>query len=264
MATHSNTHKHLVETKNRKMAMIQADIDKLKEKIDPDINDKIAGLEAKIRNEKFTLGANQDELKRQEANIYGLQANVQTADTAALEMKELQKRRAYIASEQAEWAYLQTKCGAKGIRALEINSVAPSITHDANRLLETAFGAWAMVDFQTLDDEGREVLRPMVIDQDGERVLVANRSGGQQVWAMKALRLAMTMVSKQRSGLDYKTAFADEDDAGLDIETAKSFTRLYRAFLEQGGFNKVFYISHKPACVAMADHIINLGPGGVQ
>ncbi len=264
-AIQANAHKLLIETKIKKMSTIQVTIDNTKEKIDTDINDKIAHLEAKIKNEKFTLGANQDELKRLEAQIFGMQANVKTANAATFEMAQLQKRRIFIAGHQSGWRYIQNKCGKDGIQALEINSIAPTITHYGNALLEYAMGAWAMVDFETLDPEtGKEVLRPMVIDQDGDRVLVANRSGGQQVWAMKALRLAMTMVSKEKSGLDYLSAYADEDDSGLDIETAVNYTKLYRAFLVQGKFSKVFYISHKPQCVELADHIITLGPGGTQ
>ena len=80
---------------------------------------------------------------------------------------------------------------------------------------------------------------------------------------MKALRLAMTMISKEKSGRDYRTAYADEDDAGLDIETAQSFTRLYKAFMDIGGFTKCFYISHKPECVALADHRLVFGESGI-
>ena len=253
-----------IDSKNQKIFEIQTGIDELHKKIDLEIQDKITKVESKINNEKYSLGVTRDELKEQETQIVLLKQNVTTADAAAMELKSLTVRASFISGHQSDWAYLQQKCGANGLRALEIDSVAPSITHGANALLEKAFGPWAMVDFQTLDDNGKEVLRPMIIDKDGEKVLVSNQSGGQQVYSMKAIRLAMTGVSKEKSGFDYKTAYCDEDDSGLDLATAQSFTLLYRAFLEQGGFNKVFYISHKPDCVALADHIITLGPGGVQ
>ena len=172
--------------------------------------------------------------------------------------------RSRLTHETADWTYLKEGCGANGLRALEIDLVAPTIAYDANRLLEQAFGSWAMVDFKTLDENNKEVLEPRVIDQDGDSVLIGNRSGGQQTWAMKALRLAMTMVSKTKAGKDYKTAYADEDDFGLDDTTAENYTKLYRAFMEIGQFNKVFYISHKKHCVDLADHICNLSSGEIS
>jgi len=257
-------HDERIRALKNKVCRIQTQIDDLEANIDPDIDAKIRLIQDQIRAAEAALEISGKDLKEHQASIVRLEENVKTADQAAIELRRLVDRRKHISEHQSGWSYLQAKCGKNGLQALEINSVAPSITHDANRLLEQAFGAWAMVDIQTLDDDGKEVLRPQVIDADGDKVLVANRSGGQQVYALKALRLAMTKVSKEKSGRQYLTAYADEDDAGLDIETAKNFTKLYRAFLNEGGFNKVFFVSHKRECVELADHVVRLGKGGIQ
>jgi len=196
-----------------------------------------------------------------------LQANLEQKIASLKESKDTydtyQEQSRTIVNEISNWKYIKDACGANGLRALEINSVAPAIAADANKLLEQALGSWAMVDFNTVDEEGREVLEPRVIDPDGDSVLIANRSGGQQVWALKALRLAMTLISKENSGKNYLTAYADEDDAGLDVETAQAYTKLYKVFMPTGGFEKCLFISHKPECVALADHVIRVNGGGI-
>lgn len=251
----SEIHKH--------MDQVDEDIDRLRGLRNPKIDSEIRAITLLISGDETEIEILEKNIKEKSAEITRLELFQDRKKEAEAELKSLRERRDLLANEQAQWFYLQNKCGKDGLRALEIASVAPSIAADANSLLEQAFGAWAMVDFQTLDDEGKEVLRPVCIDQDGDTVLVANRSGGQQVWAMKAMRLAMTMVSKQKSGRNYQTGYADEDDAGLDIETAMNFTRLYRAFMEQGEFAKVFFVSHKPQCVDLSDHVVRLGEGGV-
>lgn len=255
----------IVETRGKeaKIKQYDADIKTIEDRMDPKIDFTIEALKISIAGDEKEIDATRKDIEIVDADITKLKVFAKQKAEASDTLASVEERRTNLLKEHAEWGYIQTKCGANGLRALEINSVAPSIVHDGNKLLESALGAWAMIDIETLDEEGREVLRPVCIDQDGEKVLVANRSGGQQVWAMKAMRLAMTMVSKQKSGMDYKTAYADEDDAGLDIETAKNFTKLYRAFADQGEFEKVFFVSHKPQCVALADNVITLGEGGI-
>ena len=253
-----------IDLKTKHMDEISAQIDKLKPLIDSSIPDRIKGHEERIRETESEIKSMETAMVDQKAEIIRIQKDLEQYALDEKELEGLRSDRIRIISELTDWNYLKDACGANGLRPLEIEAVAPGITYDANRLLEAAFGAWAMVDFRTQNEDGREVLEPRVIDQDGESVLIANRSGGQQVWALKALRLAMTMVSKQKSGCDFKSAYADEDDAGLDVETAQSFTKLYKAFIDIGDFEKCFYISHKKECVALADHILEFGSGGIR
>ena len=256
----ANAEVHVLE---EKIASYAADIEKLRKDINPDIDILITGIAVRIAEEDDVLDALENKNALQDAELIRLKLLGEQLGTAERAFEGLAEKRAHLAMESSEWLYIQGKCSATGIRALEINSVAPSIAYVANQLLASSFGAQAMVNLQTLDSEGREVLRMVAIDQDGEEVLVQNRSGGQQRYALKAMRLAMTIISKEKSGRDYKSSFADEEDDGLSPDAAVKFTQLYRSFLEQGGFDKAFYISHKEHCVALADHIIRLGPGGV-
>ena len=168
--------------------------------------------------------------------------------------------------ESSEWAYLKNACSKDGLRAIEIDSVAPAVTGYANDLLTSTFGPSSTIKFRTQDEETlREVLDILVIREDGAEVLLDNLSGGEKVWNLKALRLAMTLVSKEKSGKNFLTALADEEDGPLDNGNAENFVGLYRSFMPMGGFTTCFFISHKPDLVAMADHIIDLnGNGGIS
>jgi exonuclease SbcC len=166
--------------------------------------------------------------------------------------------------ETAEWLYLKNACSKDGLRALEIDSVAPIISGYANDLLTQTFGPQYAIKLRTQDEEtGKEVLDILTIRDDGSEVLLDNLSGGERVWSLKAMRLAMTLISKEKSGKSFTSFFADEEDGSLDGENAQNFIGLYRAFMKAGGFDTGFFISHKPECVAMADHVMIFGNGKI-
>jgi DNA repair exonuclease SbcCD ATPase subunit len=128
-------------------------------------------------------------------------------------------------------------------------------------LLAATYGPAHSLELRTQDDEGREVLLPVVTRSDGSSEIIGQFSGGEKTWDLKALRLALTLVAKQKSGRDFQTAFADEEDGALDLEAAKAFIAMYREFLRLGGFGSIFFISHKPECVGLADHRIVFNGG---
>lgn len=169
-----------------------------------------------------------------------------------------------VTGETAEWLYLKNACSKDGLRALEIDSVAPIISGYANDLLTQTFGPQYAIKLRTQDEEtGKEVLDILTIRDDGSEVLLDNLSGGERVWSLKAMRLAMTLISKEKSGKSFTSFFADEEDGSLDGENAQNFIGLYRAFMKAGGFDTGFFISHKPECVAMADHVLIFGNGKI-
>ena len=194
----------------------------------------------------------------------GIEKDCATLADASVELSKAQERKTAIATEQAEWRYIQNACSKDGLRALEIDSVAPSISGYANDILSKTFGPSQSVRFRTQDPEtGREILDIMVIREDGNETPLENLSGGEKVWSLKALRLAMTLISKERSGKAFTSSFADEEDGALDADNAQSFIRMYQSFMATGGFDTCFFISHRPECVSMADHQLNFSKGGV-
>ncbi|MCK9520745.1 MAG: hypothetical protein M0R74_17235 [Dehalococcoidia bacterium] len=232
--------------------------------IDREVESRISKSQDALRSVKAEIEQKEKSLKEIENKIAAIEADLKEIDQAEAQIREYEGRRIWIQSEASEWRYLQGAFSANGLRALEIDSVAPAISGYANDLLSRAFGATFSVRFRTQDDTGREVLDILVIRDDGDEVLLDNLSGGEKVWNLKALRLAMTLVSKQKSGMDFRTCLADEEDGALDVENAVNFVHLYKAFMGAGGFDDCYFISHKPDCVAMADHQILFNGRGVE
>jgi DNA repair exonuclease SbcCD ATPase subunit len=180
---------------------------------------------------------------------------------AEKELNSIQAEKTELLKNASEWTYLKTACSKNGLQALEIDGAAPLITSFANDLLSQAFGPLFSVKFRTLDDEGKECLDIVTIADDGTEVLLENLSGGQRVWILMALRLAMTLLSQEKSGRVYESAFADEMDGPLDPDNSINFVKMYQAFMQIGKFKTLYFISHKPSCRNLADHILKFEAG---
>lgn len=226
------------------------------------------------------LAAVRKELEAVESNIVRMAETEIPAIEAGLqrvknELSEIEKTKqeydkksaveGHLINEVADWSYLKAACGKDGLRNLEISSVAPVISGYANDLLTSTFGPAFTVKFRTQDEESmREVFDILVIGEDGSETLLDELSGGERVWILKALRLALTLISKEKGGIDFQTALSDEEDGALDVENAKNFIRLYRSFMAEGNFEDCYFISHKPQAIAMADHIMQFQNGGIS
>lgn len=211
--------------------------------------------------ETKTLPATEAEIQAAREALAKLQGDLERMREAEQELASVNGDRERLQQDVSEWLYLKDACGRNGLQAMEIDGAAPLITGYANDLLEKAFGLLYSVRLRTQDGEGREVLDIVTIGEDGGEVLLDNLSGGQKVWILMALRLAMTLLSKEKSGHRFQTAFADELDGALDPENAVNFVNMYRSFMKVGGFQNFLFISHRAECKAMADHILSFEPG---
>jgi|GEM_PF-1007789 exonuclease SbcC len=229
----------------------------ISDKIDGEAEGKLKTVQAEIETiEKVTLPGIEKKITETRDKIAALQSELSRMADAEKELETVQAERNEITQEIAEWTYLRNACGKNGLQALEIDGAAPLITGYANDLLSQAFGPLFTVKFRTQDDEGKECLDIVVIGEDGEDVLLENLSGGQRIWILMALRLAMTLLSKEKSGRNFETAFFDEMDGALDPDNSTNFIGLYQAFMKTGGFSMLPFISHKPSCRSMADNIL--------
>ena len=195
------------------------------------------------------------------AKISKLQGELSGITEAETQLQKVNEDKCRIQADIADWTYLRNACGKNGLQAMEIDGAAPIITGFANDLLSQAFGSLYTVKFQTQDENGKECLDIITIADDGEEVLLENLSGGQRVWVLMALRLAMTLLSKEKGGRNFETAFFDEMDGALDSDNAVNFVNLYKSFMQIGHFSTIPFISHKPECRSMADHVLMFEPG---
>ena len=229
--------------------------------IDPAVDQKLAQAREELNTIAETSSRIDDEISAARDNITRMNADLVRIVDAEREIATAQGQRDAAAKTAAEWTYLKDACGKNGLQALEIDGAAPIITGYANDLLNMAFGPLFSVKFRTQDDEGREVLDIVTIGDDGEDVMLENLSGGQRIWILMALRLATTLLSKEKSGHNYESFFSDELDGPLDPENSVNFVNMYRAFMKIGGFTTGYFISHKPSCRALAEYSLKFVPG---
>ena len=250
---------------------IQAFTDKTKElsfakvKISNDYiilpDDAITKIEHALSNAKQNIMFNIENIAMLKEQLVSLDDKLKAIAKALRDIEQIKTERTYILQEESEWTFLQNACPA--LRIYEIDGVVPLITGDANKLLSQTFGSRFAVDIKTQDDEGNEIFKIIVLRNDGSDCMLKNLSGGEKIPVLKALSLALTLISKEKSDKNILTAFADEEDGALDIENAINFVKLYRSFMSQGGFESVYFISHRPEAIAMADHRISLNENGV-
>jgi len=235
------------------------DIDR---QIDAEAEQKLKTVNAEIKDiETVRIPGIEKEIQTSREKIAQVKAELDRIAGAEKELESAKEEKERLAREVSEWTYLKNACGKTGLQALEIDGAAPLISAKANELLSMAFGPLFTVKFRTQDEEGREVLDIMTIGEDGEEVLLENLSGGQKVWILKALRLAMTLLSKEKSGRNFETFFSDEEDGALDVDNARNFIALYQSFMKMGGFATGIFISHKPECRAFAANVLKFETG---
>jgi len=233
-------------------------------KIDNSAKDNIAEMEIVRKNKSGQKDFILNNIRNLEAEIQEATRDIDRRTTYQEEMAELNMKQVSLQKQINEWTYLKNAVSKDGLRALEIDSVAPSISAYANQILFDTFGPAYSVKLRTQDDDGRETLDILAMGEDGRETFLEDLSGGEKTWSLKALRLAMTLISKEKNGKSFKTAMADEEDGALDAGNAQSFIHMYRAFMKTGGFDSCFFISHRPEAIALSDHILHFGDGGIN
>lgn len=238
-----------------------AKIDEIKLHIADTANDELKGIDAEIAKTMAQIKTAEQSISETSSKIAKLQGELSGMQEAEEQLKKSTEEKSRVNANISDWTYLRNACGKNGLQAMEIDGAAPIITGFANEILSQAFGSLYTVKFRTQDDEGKECLDIITITDDGEEVLLDNLSGGQRVWILMALRLAMTLLSKEKGGRNFETAFFDEMDGALDPDNAVNFVNLYKSFMDIGHFTTIPFISHKPECRSMADHVLMFEAG---
>jgi DNA repair protein SbcC/Rad50 len=230
-------------------------------KIDTSAVEELKAIEKEIQIVSESIKTTETAIADTSTKIDTLQGELSGMQEAEEQLRKTNEDKIRVNADIADWTYIKNACGKNGLQAMEIDGAAPIITGFANDLLSRAFGSLYTVKFRTQDDEGKECLDIITITDDGEEVLLDNLSGGQRVWILMALRLAMTLLSKEKGGRNFQTAFFDEMDGALDSDNAVNFVNLYKSFMDIGHFETIPFISHKPECRSMADHVLMFEAG---
>lgn len=249
------------EEMDQQIAVLFARRAELEAQIDQNASQELVFADNHIADtQKYILEAEKT-VAETNAQIRKLQADLSGIAEIEKQLAQFSANHARVLADVTDWTYIKNACGKNGLQAMEIDGAAPLITGYANDLLSRSFGSLYTVKFRTQDDEGKECLDIVTINEDGEEILLDNLSGGQKVWCLMALRLAMTLLSKEKSGRNFETAFFDELDGALDPENAVNFVGMYKSFMEIGHFDAIPFISHKPECRSMADHVLMFEAG---
>lgn len=253
-----------LETKKEEGDKLSKEIGILKDAIDNDLDEKKDRLDLKLKESKNTLDEKNKQITEFSEKKALLKQSIKEKAIAEKELKAKQDEKNKLIHEHSEWLYIKNACSKNGIQALEIDGVAPLITENANKLLNMSFGPNDSVKFMMQDEEGHEIFDILVLREDGESVLLDDLSGGEEIWILKALRLAMTLISNEKSGKQFGSIFCDEDDGALSVENAVRFIYLYKTLMEIAGMDTCFYISHKKEAVELANHVLMFGNGRIQ
>ena len=260
--------KAIAEAWKAKKEKLESQIEEQKEKrdsvirtIDTKALPVLCDLELDYTRNQVGLNRIDKDITETSNQIAAKQGELRGITEAEAQRKTAKEEKARVSGDISDWTYIRNACGKNGLQAMEIDATAPLISHFANDLLAKAFGPLFSVKLLTQDENGKECLGIIVINDDGDEINLANLSGGQKVWCLMALRLAMTLLSKEKGGHAFLTAFSDESDGPLDSENAQNYVSMYRSFMDVGRFESFLFISHRPECRSMADHVLNFEKG---
>uniref|UniRef100_E6QMX3 Putative ATPase involved in DNA repair n=1 Tax=mine drainage metagenome TaxID=410659 RepID=E6QMX3_9ZZZZ len=201
--------------------------------------------------------------ERASTELAAAEKAVTLAQAALAESEKAAKHAEAISLEMSHWTLLSKALGNNGIVALVIDDAGPEISARCNALLESCYGGRFVVRIETQKTNGngdlRETLEIWVEDaeRDSHKPL-SLLSGGERVWVNEALVRAMALHVAASSAARYATLFSDESDGALDTERKRQFMRMKHAVLEQGGFEREFFVSQTPELVEMADAVIDI------
>ena len=230
-------------------------------KIDTDIPERIGKITDDIRQTDGVLAEKEASINGTRALIMKYESELSARDAVEKDIAAAKEQRESLLGKISRWRYLQIGCGKTGLQNLRIDGAAPRIIYNANKLLAQAYGARYSIRLETQNEDGKEDLQIKIIMENGKEIYLDDISGGQRAWNVQSLWLAMSLLNQEKSGRKYDYFCSDESDGALDVDNAVKYTALYRPFMTEGHLDQLIYISHKPECRSMADHILMFEAG---
>jgi DNA repair protein SbcC/Rad50 len=236
-----------------------------------------AEVGAKIKSDLDAAAAKKADLTEKyttvKTEIAGIDANITSTKLKieGLAQKEndyssLEKSNELAVIAAQEWELITKAFGKDGIQALELDALAPGISNTANRILESAYGDRFRIDIQTtrIGGVGKKVkqiedfLIYVIDSEDGEAVLLDDKSGGEAVWIKRAIYDAFAVIRKRNTNFAFLTCFQDETDGALDSAAKTAYCRMLEAAHKESNLRHTIIITHSNEVKAMIEQQINL------
>jgi len=209
------------------------------------VKSDIARTETVIEATKKTLA----EIAEKEKEFSDLKAESQTA-----------------VIEGQEWELISKAFGKDGIQALELDALAPGISDTANRILESAYGDRYRIEIRTTRIGGagkktkqiEDFLIYVIDSEDGEAVLLDDKSGGEAVWIKRAIYDAFAVIRKRNTNFAFLSCFQDETDGALDSAAKTMYCRMLEAAHAESKLRHTIIITHSNEVKAMIEQKIDM------
>jgi exonuclease SbcC len=207
------------------------------------------------------------------------EANIESSRKALAEITEKEKEYSALAAdsrnaaaEGQEWELIARAFGKDGIQALELDALAPGISETANRILESAYGDRFRIEIRTTRIGGtgkktkqiEDFLIYVIDSEDGEAVLLDDKSGGEAVWIKRAIYDAFAVIRKRNTAFAFLTCFQDETDGALDAAAKTAYCQMLEAAHAESHLRHTIIITHSNEVKAMIEQKIDIESlGGV-
>jgi len=214
--------------------------------------------------EKYT--ALKEEIARTEANIEAVKKNIADVAKKEKEFSTLKEESQKAVSEGQEWELIAKAFSKDGIQALELDALAPGISETANRILESAYGDRFRIEIRTTRIGGagkktkqiEDFLIYVIDSEDGEAVLLDDKSGGEAVWIKRAIYDAFAVIRKRNTNFSFLTCFQDETDGALDSASKTAYCRMLEAAHAESKLRHTIIITHSNEVKAMIEQKIDI------
>lgn len=236
-----------------------------------DATSKVAGFNTTLASLKASQGELEQALAALQQTSGNLAARLTMAGDTKKELADLEARNSEQTAKIADLTLLKMALGPKGAKALKIDSAGPAISQLANELLAECFGPKFTILIKTQkslikdDAEVRECLEFSIIDNGtGDVSPVEQKSGGEQQLIREVISLALCIYQRKQTGADLRTVIRDEACSALTEENTARYVAMLEKACEIGGFDQVFFVSHKTVAQGLADAVIHVSGGRVE
>lgn len=198
---------------------------------------------AQIRKEKEAVDERLRALQVQQGELSVRLAQAKKDKAALKEARQLQKT---ARSEESLYGKLRKAFGRDGIPSLIIEQTLPEIEERANELLLRLTEGKMNVRLETLRDKKtggtKETLEIIITDEQGAPRPYETFSGGEAFRVNFALRIALSQLLAERSGVKIRTLGIDEGFGTQDDQGIQNMIEAIQVI--QDDFDKILVITH--------------------